>query len=225
MSNKDLNEKQWLAIKNDIYEKALEEEKKLHYHEGSIYPDFYEEIKKLGFEFEIGMQLENICRENPEITKNIILKYYKKSICDDEKGFLMACLINKKHKDLIPFFIEEFYKYEKANRDWAGNCLIQTADVKYIEEYILMLKDSKLGDSRIYIIETVEKLKTNQKEIIPSLIKLLNDDILRLSALKALSKYKEPSLLSYFEKYKNDKSSDIRNVAKKAIANIEKLSK
>lgn len=222
MGKKELSDETWEELGKTIYNENKEREKELFSREGSVYYHFMDEIRELGFNFETGMQADYVCRSNPELTKSIVLKFYKKTILREEKWSLMRNLINLKNKDLIPFFIDEFYKNDIYLREMIGNCLMETADKMYIKEYLKMLEDEELGDSRAYIIWTIEKLKS--KEAIPILIKLLDNNYLRLSVLKTLNKNKDSSLLIYFEKYKDDKNTDVRNAAKNGIKTIKKIS-
>lgn len=253
MRKKGLTDEQWNNIENIIKRDIEERKKEPNLLESLLIIQFQEEVKSNGFKFNNYIQLKSICLNNQEKLKNIISTYYKHAVYNTEKEFLLGCM---NHKDLVPFFIEELYNTDSHLIKVAlGNCLMRTADKRYIDEYIKLLNENnifcdsdssyigeclrvtadinykheylemlnkdKLGWKRLYIIQIVGKLKI--KEAIPKLIKLLDDEDLREFVLEGLNYYKNPDLLPYFEKYKNDNNDYIKRAAKKGIASIEKI--
>ena len=210
-----------------MYERLLELEKEHVYEPGSVSLEFESEIRELGFEFEISTQVERICQANPEITRDIVLKYYDMAVLSNEKAYLVNCLDSTYNKDLVPFFLKEFVKKENTKYDPVivsiGNFLMLNADKKYTKEYIDILNMPKedLPYGKGYIIWVFEKLKL-QEAIEPMLSLLKEEENYTYIILNALRKYKEPSLLPVFNEYLDYKETDVRNVCKKAIAAIEK---
>lgn len=212
-----------------VYERMLEIEKKHVYEAGSISLEFEAEIRKLGFIFETSSQVEYICQENPEITRNVILKYYDKAILGNEKGYLVDCLISKYNKDLVPFFLREYVKKENSIQGnmvavAIGNFLIVNADKEHVQEYINILNMPKedMIYRKAYIITICGKLKLG--EAIQTMLRLLKEEPkLTGFILDAFRKYRDVRFLPIFKQYIDDKDSYIRNIAKKGIASTEKM--
>ena len=191
MNRKEFEE----AAQRAVYERMLELEKDYVYEPQSISIEFRSEIKKLGFEFETSSQAEVICRENPEMTRDIILKYYNKAILLNEKAYLVSCLSSNYNKDLVPFFLKEYLKKENDNPfiSAIGNFLTINADEKYTEDYISILNkpEEEVKEQKFYIIDACEKLKL--KEAIEPMLNLLKDrDRYVYAVIKALKKYRDP---------------------------------
>ena len=222
MNRKEFEE----AAQRAVYERMLELEKDYVYEPQSISLEFESEIKKLGFEFEISPQVEVICKENPEMTRNIVLRYYDKAILLNEKAYLVSCLSSNYNKDLVPFFLKEYLKKENDNPfiSAIGNFLTVNADEKYTEDYISILNmpEEEVKEQKFYIIDACEKLKL--KEAIEPMLNLLKDrDRYVYAVIKALKKYRDPQFLPLFQKYLDYKDSDVRRLCKQGIESIEKM--
>ena len=222
MNRKEFEE----AAQRAVYERMLELEKDYVYEPQSISIEFRSEIKKLGFEFETSSQAEVICRENPKVTRDIVLKYYDKAILKNEKSYLVCCLLSTYNKDLVPFFLKEYLKKEYGNSMTVsiGNFLEISADKKYKEDYIniLNIPEEEVKDHKYYIIAVCGKLKL--KEAIEPMLNLLKESNKYTNTiLKALRKYKDPQFLPVYQKHINDKNSDVRRTCKKGIESIEKV--
>ena len=214
------------AVQRAIHGRMLELEKEENDEPGSIYREFKNEIRDLGFEFETSSQAEVICRENPKVTRDIVLKYYDKAILKNEKSYLVCCLLSTYNKDLVPFFLKEYLKKEYGNSMTVsiGNFLEINADKKYKEDYISILNipEEEVKDHKYYIIAVCGKLKL--KEAIGPMLNLLKESNKYTNTiLKALRKYKDPQFLPVFQKHINDKNSDVRRTCKKGIESIEKV--
>ncbi|WNF23537.1 HEAT repeat domain-containing protein [Mesobacillus jeotgali] len=66
--------------------------------------------------------------------------------------------------------------------------------------------------------------KYKDKRVIPVLVGLLEDKDVQGHALSALSKFKDPELITYIKPFVNHEITWIRNTAKRAISKFEKLS-
>ena len=64
--------------------------------------------------------------------------------------------------------------------------------------------------------------KSKDENVVPILIKLLDDEDVVGHALKALMEFRSDKLKHYFERFKDYKVAYIRNIAKKALTQIEK---
>ena len=209
-------------INDTVYKSTLKRQKEMNWNGNDIIPMFLNEIKSLGYEFELSIQAREICRINPKEFRLIIMKYYKIAKLENEKAYLMSCFNSKKNNEMVPFFINEFYcNNNSIVRSAIGNCLISTSNIKYLNDYVKMIKDSHLGVDRAYIILTVKKLKN--KAIVDALIEILSDSDLRLDSLQVLKSYKDKALYSVFNEYINDNDPEVRKEAKKAIALMDNL--
>ncbi len=157
-----------------------------------------------------------------------LIPFFIEELYKNDSSFVRVvlgnCLLRTPDKKYIDNYMQLMYD-KKLCKEWPyiGNCISNTADIKYKDNYLEMLNDINQEQSLVYIIWTVSKLKI--KEAIPSMISMLNNHELCYHILEALNKYKDPNLLPYFEKYKNDDNADIRNAAKKGIKTIEELLK
>ncbi|PGY07825.1 HEAT repeat domain-containing protein [Bacillus cereus] len=73
------------------------------------------------------------------------------------------------------------------------------------------------------IVDGLGKFK--DKKVIPVLVGLLEDKDVQGHALSALSKFKEPELITYIKPFVNHEITWIRYIAKRAISKLKKLSK
>lgn len=214
------------AVQRAVHERMLELEKKYVDEPGSISLEFKNEIRNLGFKFEISLQVEAICQQNPETTRKIVLKYYDKATLQNEKAYLIHCLRSMYNKDLVPFFLKEYLKKENNTVviGAIGNFLEVTADKKYTEDYINILKmsEEEVREHKFFIIDVCAKLKL--KEAIEPMLNLLEEgDKYVYAVMKALKKYKDPQFLPIFQKYLDYKESDVRRLCKQGIESIEKV--
>lgn len=218
------------AVSKSLYEKYVEEEGRTVYPKESIWPAFKKEIQEHGYVCEIDNTAEYICNNNPEEFRDIILKYYKKCVIPKEKSFLISCLINKKNKELTPFVLNEFVKNHKMEKclfnDMVMNFIWRTADIKYKDYYIKVLKNKYIGNDLKYVLSEIGRLRI--PEIKELMLKYYNDDVmvntydLRHYILKVLSYYKDPNLRYIFEENLNDECIYTRKLCERAIKNIEK---
>ncbi len=215
-----------------LYQQDLEREKNELYSKESIWPSLKKEIQAHGYECEVQGMAEYICANNPDEFREIIMKYYKICTIDQEKAFLVSCLINKKNAELTPFILNEFEKmhdHEKCMLNtMVANFIHKTCNKKYKDLYIRVLKNKKIKKNTISIFPFIETLRI--KEVEEILVDYLNDDeivggednYMKNHILESLSKYKDPSLLYLFQSYLTDDDKDIRIICKKAIDKINK---
>lgn len=207
-----------------------------------VWEDFYSEVRELGYEVYVNMQLQS-CVVNTKDKRliPIIQKYIEKfknidSYWDYEMS--IGFLGDIADKSLTDFVLENFKQeqaiYFKHNIGGAkyrwGDVLFRIADHKYIDEYLNIItfyvKNNKIEDlmesGRVILL--LSKLKV--AEAIPVLIEMItNSEIAENCAnslIEALGNYKLSELKEYIEPYLMVKDSYTRNKAKAAIAKIER---
>ncbi len=220
----------WLYVADKIT--ADDEDKwKLRARKGSVLNNFDEELEKMGFEIKRHYDDYWVCRNNPEITRPIVLKYYKKAIYDNEQNFLISCLYYKddnRNKDLIPFFIKEIYKFKYIDDEHnavppqIGTFLEYVYDKKYVDEYIKLLKsdDKRVRQIKHNIIRACGKMR--DEKFIEPLLSIIDEDYNARGVLDALAKYREPKLLPIFEKYASSDVKEVKRAAEKGIRYIKR---
>lgn len=231
--NKKKNDEAVELVAKSLYQKAVEEEKNEIYSKESIWPALKKEIQDHGYECEIQNTAEYICNNNPDEFRDIIMKYYKICSIDQEKSFLISCLINKSNAELTPFVLSEFEKLHDHKvslfNTMVMNFIMQTRNIKYKDLYISILKNKKIKQDIISIFPGIETLKI--KEVEEILIEYLKDDeivggeenYMKNHILRSLSKYKDPDLLYLFQNYLSDNDKDVRNICEKAIERINTM--
>lgn len=209
-----------------------------------VWEDFYSEVRGLGYQVYVNMQLQS-CVVNTKDKRliPIIQKYIEKfknidSYWDYEMS--IGFLGDIADKSLTDFVLENFKQeqaiYFKHNIGGAkyrwGDVLFRIADHKYIDEYLNIItfyvKNNKIEDlmesGRVILL--LSKLKV--VEAIPVLLKILNsDDKLiiyncRNTVIEALGNYKLTELRPYIAPYLTNSNTYTRNKAKAAIAKIER---
>ena len=207
------------------FEEKVEKEKHKIYPETSVIPKIKKEFKDLGFNIEIYEQIETLGKLYPEITRDIVFKYYPLAKTDYEKCIIVNALENKKNLDLVPFFCnelvtlpnEEFYITSLL----VGNFLMKISHKKYKDLYkdLLTNKKYKWGpkeDFRWCIILGTKKFKFEDfKDIY---IDLLN--VKKTACIQALDAYRDPNLKELFLKYLNDENDEARRVSKIALKHL-----
>lgn len=207
-----------------------------------VWEDFYSEVRQLGYDVYVNMQLQS-CVVNTKDKRliPIVLKYIEKfknidSYWDYEMS--IGFLGDFADKSLTDFVLENFKQeqaiYFKHNIGGAkyrwGDVLFRIADHKYIDEYLNIItfyvKNNRIEDlmesGRVILL--LSKLKV--AEAIPVLIEMItNSEIAKNCAnslIEALGNYKLCELKEYIEPYLMVKDSYTRNKAKAAIAKIER---
>lgn len=213
-----------------LYEQAIEREKNETFSPKSIFPELKKSIRDLGLKFEITDQIKELCKTNPELTRDTILKLYKKAEFINEKQFLISSLMTKENHVLIPYFYDELKNCSEENRMLQihiGGFFLFTANKNYKEYYRKILLDDSISilqepftDVRCYIITAINKFK--YEDFKPIYIKLLDNRQLTMDCIKALDKYRDESLRPIFEKYIDDENKYIKKYAIKSIEHLDK---
>lgn len=208
-----------------------------------VWEDFYSEVRELGYEVYVNMQLQS-CVVNTKDKRliPIILKYIEKFKKLDNNGdydMVIGFLGDIADKSLTEYVLDRFKK-ESTKRygikfRW-GEVLRRIADSRYIEEYLNIvngyLQEYLDGSNKENILncDSVIILLSQLKviEAIPVLLKMLNsDDKLiiyncRNTVIEALGNYKLTELRPYIAPYLTNSNTYTRNKAKAAIAKIER---
>ena len=184
-------------------------------------------MRKEKIKFKIWSELKYYCQEHPKETRDIVLEFYNKSILLNDKACYVGCLLSPENHDLIPFFAKELVRYANVNKlnkgilcDMYSNFFLYSKNIKYKETYLEILNNDKLESERWGTMYVCGELKI--EEAIPKLIELTKEKGMIIFALKSLKKYKKIELLPIFKKYIDDKNTTVRNIAKAAVASLEK---
>lgn len=215
------------AIAADLYRAELKEEKKWKPDEGSTLLEFDNRMRKEKIKFKIWSELKYYCQEHPKETRDIVLEFYNKSILLNDKACYVGCLLSPENHDLTPFFAKELVRYANVNKlnkgilcDMYSNFFLYSKNIKYKETYLEILNNDKLESERWGIVNVCGELKI--EEAIPKLIEMLEVEEMKWIAIYSLKKYKKIELLPIFKKYIDDKNTTVRNIAKAAVASLEK---
>lgn len=220
MSDYNIDEKQ--VLPDLFFENAKEEEKKyFQEHPDSLILPFEQELRNLGFQFEISSQINQFMPKHKKIILPIAIKYYEQAKYDNEKNFFISLFHFKGFDEVVPLLIKDFFEptTSEHNRWFIADCLYQISSKQYMDDYIKIISDSAYGINRQMIILLVGKLKS--EKAIPVLIELLEDESVRLQAIAALGYYKREEFRPYFEKFQNSKHSGWRKYAKAALKKLD----
>ena len=219
MSNYDINSNP------DLVRRMIENYKKVSEKYYAEYPDslilpFEQELRDLGFQFEISPQIDQFLPKHKETILPIAIKYYKQAKYPKDKSFFMGLFHHKGFEEVVPMLLEDYYSDNSNIDKWAiGDRLYQIRSKKYIDDYLKIISDSSYGQDRQMVILLIGKLKV--EAAIPILIDLLEDEGVRLHAIIALGDFKRNDLRQYFERFQNDKHSGLRKYARAALKKLD----
>ena len=220
MSNYDINSNP------DLVRRMIENYKKASEKYFAQYPDsviltFEQELRDLGFQFEISPQIDQFLPKHKETILPIAIKYYQQAKYPKDKNFFILLFHHKGFEEVVPMLLNDFYS-DKAlplTREFIGETLRAIRSKKYIKDYLEIIAQPQYGLARAPIFSLVTSLKAEQA--IPVLIHILEADKEFAScALKALGAYKRPEFRPYFERFANSPDMDLRKIA---ISALEKL--
>lgn len=221
MSNYDINSNPALVkLMIENAKKAME--KYFAEHPDSLIPLFEQELRELGYGFEIPDQIKGFLPRHKDIILPMAIRYYQQVKYHDEKKFFMSFFHFKGFEEVVPMLLEDFYSPETPNstRSFIAENLRVIRSKKYVEDYLKILSDTSYGESRFAIMNLIGKLKV--EAAIPMLIKMLDEERSRTHAICALGDYKREELQPYFERFENDKNSYWRKYARAALKKLEK---
>lgn len=220
MSNYDINSNPDL-VKRMIENSKKASEKYFAEHPDSLIPPFEQELRDLGFQFEISEQVKQFLPKHKKTILPIAVKYYQQATYDNEKDFFISLFHYKGFEEVVPMLIKDFYESTTPNctRWFISDCLYQIRSKKYVDDYIKIISNPAYGQDRQMVILLVGKLKI--ESAIPILIDLLEDEGVRLHAIIALGDFKREDLRPYFKRFENSKHPGWRKYAKAALKKLD----
>lgn len=190
----------------------------------SLIPHFEKELRSLGFKFEISNQTFGFMPKNKKVILPIAIKYYqlaKKQQKYNEQNHFMGFFRFKGIEEVVPVLLDDYHAEETQDqtRWFISDCLYQIKSEKYLNEYFEIVQNADFGINRQMIVLLLGKLKV--ESAIPILITLLEDEAVRLHAIKSLGEFKREEHRGYFERFQNSRHSGWRNYAKKALKKLD----
>ena len=211
--------KEWIErAKTD--EKVYREE-----HPDSLIPLFEEELRNLGFSFEISNQTLTFMPKHKKTILPIAIKYYQKAKklgIENEQNHFLGFFHIKNLDEVVPMLLEDFQSTETTDlTQWyIGSCLYKIRSKTYISEYLKIISNPEYGSNRQLLILLVGEWKI--EKAIPILINLLEDEGVRLHAISALGYFKREEFRPYFERFENSKHPGWRKYARAALKRLDK---
>ncbi|MBQ5649182.1 MAG: HEAT repeat domain-containing protein, partial [Clostridia bacterium] len=102
-----------------------------------------------------------------------------------------------------------------------SDCLYTIRAMKYVDEYIELISDKRYGSNRKMLILLLGERKV--EKAIPVLIRLLDDEDVRLHAISALGYFKREEFRPYFERYSGERKAGYGKYARQAIKKLDNL--
>lgn len=220
MSNYDINSNPAL-VKRMIENSKKASEKYFVEHADSLIPPFEEELRNLGFQFEISEQVKQFLPKHKKTILPIAIKYYQQATYDNEKNFFISLFHYRGFEEVIPMLLNDFYsdKISSITRQFIGETLRTIRSKKYIDDYLEIIANPKYGLARAPIFSLVGALKVERA--IPILVSLLEaDEKFAPCALQTLGAYKQFELRPYFERFINSPDMHLRKIADVALKKL-----
>lgn len=220
MSNYDINSNPAL-VKQMIENSKKASEKYFAEHTDSLIPPFEQELRTLGFRFEISEQIKQFLPQYKKTILPIAIKYYQQATYDNEKNFFMSLFHYRGFEEVIPMLLNDFYsdKISFLTRQFIGETLRTIHSKKYINDYLEIIAKPQYGLARVPICLLVGDFKVEQA--IPILVHLLEvDEEFAPCALQTLGTYKRFELRPYFEHFANSPDAHLRKIAKAALKKL-----
>ena len=190
-------------------------------HSDSLIPPFEQELRNLGFQFEISEQIKQFLPKYKKTILPIAIKYYQQATYDNEKNFFISLFHYRGFNEVIPMLLNDFYsdKISSLTRQFIGETLRTIRSKKYIDDYLKIIVKPQYGLARVPIFLLVGELKVEQA--IPILIHLLEEDEeFAPCALQTLGAYKRFELRPYFERFADSPDTHLRKIARTALKKL-----
>lgn len=190
-------------------------------HSDSLIPPFEQELRNLGFQFEISEQIKQFLPKYKKTILPIAIKYYQQATYDNEKNFFISLFHYRGFTEVIPMLLNDFYsdKISSLTRQFIGETLRTIRSKKYIDDYLKIIVKPQYGLARVPIFLLVGELKVEQA--IPILIHLLEEDEeFAPCALQTLGAYKRFELRPYFERFADSPDTHLRKIARTALKKL-----
>lgn len=220
MSDYDINSNPAL-VKQIVENSKKASEKYFAEHADSLIPPFEQELRNLGFQFEISEQIKQFLPKHKKTILPIAIKYYKQAKYDNEKNFFISLFHYRGFAEVIPMLLNDFYsdKISPLTRQFIGETLRTIRSKKYTDEYLRIIANPQYGLARVPIFSLVGDLKIEQA--IPILVNLLEvDEEFAPCALQTLGVYKRLELRPYFEHFINSPDMHLRKIASDALKKL-----
>lgn len=220
MSNYDINSNPAL-VKRMIENSQKASEKYFAEHPDSLIPSFEQEVRELGFQFEIAEQIKQFLPRYKDLILPISIKYYEKTVYDNEKNFFISLFHYKGFEEVVPMLLDDFYsdKISSLTRQFIGETLRSIRSKKYIDDYLKIIVNPQYGLARAPIFSLVGSLKV--EKAIPILVNLLEvDKEFAPCALQTLGSYKRRELRPYFERFISEPDICLRKIANAALKKL-----
>ena len=194
-------------------------------HPDSLIPLFEEELRNLGFSFEISNQTLMFMPKHKKVILPVAIKYYqeaKRLEKNNEQEYFLSFFHFKGFDEVVPMLLEDFCS---CNADdmigWTiADHLYQIRSKSYIPEYLDIISNSFYGSNRQMLILLIGEWQV--ADAVPILIDLLEDEDVRLHAISALGCFKREEFRPYFERFENSKHSGWRKYARAALKKLDK---
>jgi len=208
-----------------IDKEKMEAEQYYSEHSDSLIPYFEEELKALGFVFEISSQTPAFMPKHKKTILPIAIKYYqlaKEQQKYNEQNHFISFFRFKGFEEVVPMLIEDYYSKAMPDltRWFISDCLFQIKSKHYIDEYLKIISSPEFGENRQMIILLIGKLKV--EKAIPVLIDLIEDEGVRLHVITALGNFKREEFRCCFERFENAKHPGWRKCAKEALKKLDR---
>ena len=192
----------------------------------SFIKQFGDDLTNRGLKFESNSQVLDLVKKHKKDLVPIVINYYEKAKLrkvTNEQHFFLQCLSLRGLRDVAPMLIRDFYdeQTDSLTRWYISDCLFSIRAEEYLSDYMKIVLNKSFGINRQMIVLLLGKIKDS--EAIHVLISLLEDDDVQLHALIALGEYKNIELRPVFNRFLKSKKTEIRNVAKRALAKIDKI--
>lgn len=201
-----------------------EEQKYYNEHPNSLILCFEEELRTVGFDFEISNQTIGFMPKHKKTILPIALKYYKlakKQQKYNEQVYFINFFGFKGFDEVVPQLLEDYYseRTPDLNRWFISDCLYRIRAKHYIKEYLDIVLNRIFGLNRQMIVLLLGKLK--EESAIPILVELLEDEEVRLHAIRSLDDFKRQEFRCYFERFQNSNHPGWRKYAKAALKRLD----
>lgn len=188
---------------------------------------FIDDLNKIGLSYESIYQVDADNKLCDKRIVSIIADHLLRPYNDWGIVFLLTNILirykNGTGASAVPALIKLFVSKENNYNKWqiADTIAFICNDSNY-EELKPLILDKSYGKDREMLVYGLKNIKKTP-EVVDFLILLLDDEDTYGHAIAALYKLKAVKAKPYFELFKNDKKTFVRNDARKALLMIEKL--
>ena len=221
MSRYDINSNPAL-VKWIIEDSKKRYKKYLVEHPDSLLPLFEQELRDLGYEFEIYEQIAGFLPKHKQTILPIVIRYYQQATYDNEKNYFISLFHYRGFEEVVPMLLRDFYAdtTPRRTREIIGETLRAIRSKKYIDDYLRMIESPQYGLARAPIFSLIGSLKVERA--IPVLIRILeNDEEYAPCALQTLGAYKRSELKPYFEHFIDSPDPRMRKIASSALKKLK----